>query len=355
MASATIDTAALRHNLRLVRARAKGSRVMAVVKANAYGHGLVPVARALAQADAFAVARVEEGLALRRAGIEQPIVLLEGVFDADQRDAAAAFRFDLVVHSAEQIELLRGAAPASFKVWLKVDTGMNRLGFDPVGVAAARAALGALAALRGPVHSFTHLASADEPGNAATAMQLERFEAATRGISGERSIANSAALLNVPGALADWVRPGLLLYGASPMRGAVGEDHGLRPAMTLRSQVIAVKRIPPGARVGYGGAWVAARPTTLAIAAIGYGDGYPRSVGADATVLARGRRVPLAGRVSMDMLAIDATDLDPVIQVGEPVVLWGPGLPVEAVAATAGAIPYELLCGISQRVAVEVC
>ena len=353
MASATIDTSALRHNLSLVRARAQGSRVMAVVKANAYGHGLVPVARALAEADAFAVARVEEGVALRRAGIAQPIVVLEGVFDADQRDAAAEFRFDLVVHSAEQIDLLRGAAPASFKVWLKIDTGMNRLGFEAGDAAAARAALGALDAVRGPVHSFTHLASADEPGSTATAAQLARFEAATRGLPGERSIANSAALLNVPAARADWVRPGLLLYGASPMRGAVGADHGLRPAMTLRSQVIAVKQIAPGARVGYGGAWTARRATTLAIAAIGYGDGYPRSVGTDAAVRLRGRRLPLAGRVSMDMLAIDATDLEPVVRVGEPVVLWGPGLPVEAVAATAGAIPYELLCGISQRVAVE--
>ncbi len=353
MASATIDTSALRHNLRQVRARAQGSRVMAVVKANAYGHGLVPVARALARADAFAVARVEEGLALRRAGIEQPIVLLEGVFDAEQREAAAAFRFDLVVHTAEQIELLRAAAPASFKVWLKIDTGMNRLGFDPADVVAARAALAALAGVRGPVHSFTHLAGADEPAHGATAAQLACFDAATRGLPGERSLANSAALLNVPTALADWVRPGLLLYGASPLRGAVGADHGLRPAMTLRSQVIAVKRIAPGARVGYGGAWVASRPTTLAIAAIGYGDGYPRSVSGDAAVLLRGRRLPLAGRVSMDMLAIDATDLDPAVRVGESVVLWGPELPVETVAAAAGAIPYELLCGISQRVAVE--
>ena len=353
MASATIDTSALRHNLGIVRARAQGSRVMAVVKANAYGHGLVPVARALAQADAFAVARVEEGLALRNAGIEQPIVLLEGVFDADQREAAAASRFDLVVHGAAQIELLRGAAPASFKVWLKLDTGMNRLGFDPADFPAARAALGALAAVRGPVHSFTHLAGADEPRDAATAAQLACFEAATRGLPGERSIANSAALLNLPSALADWVRPGLLLYGASPMPDAVGADHGLRPAMTLRSQVIAVKPIRSGARVGYGGAWVASRPTMLAIAAIGYGDGYPRSAGAAGSVLLRGRRAPLAGRVSMDMLAIDATDLEPAVRVGEPVVLWGPGLPVEEVAAAAGVIPYELLCGISQRVAVE--
>jgi len=354
MVSATIDTSALRHNLRVARARAPGSRVMAVVKANAYGHGLVPVARALPEADAFAVARVDEGLALRRAGIGQPIVLLEGVFDPQQLAAAGDCGFELVVHSPEQVALLRTGARARFKVWLKLDTGMNRLGLGAADFAAAREALSSVAAVHGPVHAFTHLACADQRGNETTARQLARFAAATESLSGERSIANSAALLNFPEACADWVRPGLLLYGASPIGGAVGADHGLRPVMTLHSRIIAIKQIAAGARVGYGGTWTAPRPTRLAIAAVGYGDGYPRSVAAGATVLVRGCRAPLAGRVSMDMLAIDVTDIEPPPRVGEPVVLWGEGLPVEEVAARAGAIPYELLCGISQRVDVEL-
>ncbi len=354
MVSATIDTSALRHNLNAVRGRAPGARVMAVIKANAYGHGLVAVARALDGADAFAVARVDEGLVLRRAGIVKPIVLLEGVFDAAQLAAAAAADFELVVHAREQIDLLRAGGAHAFKIWLKMDTGMNRLGMKAAEFAAAHAALGALPGVRRPVNAFTHLASADEPGSGSTALQLARFAAGTGFVTGERSIANSAGLLNFPAALGDWVRPGLMLYGASPMAGATGADHGLRPVMTLRSRIIAVKHLDPGDQVGYGGAWTAARPTRLAIAAVGYGDGYPRGIRAGAPVLVNGRRAPLAGRVSMDMIGIDVTDVDPPVKAGDPVVLWGAGLAVEEVAANAGMIPYELLCGISQRVAAEV-
>ncbi|HVC01692.1 MAG TPA: alanine racemase [Steroidobacteraceae bacterium] len=354
MVSATIDTSALRHNLLAVRRRAPDSRVMAVVKANAYGHGLVAVARALDGADGLAVARVDEGLALRRAGIGKPVVLLEGVFDAGQLAAAGAAGFDLVVHCAEQIELLRACGQLSFKVWLKLDTGMNRLGVSAADFAAARETLSSLRSVRGPVHAFTHLARADEPGRGATERQLARFAAATGAWPGERSIANSAGLLNFPGARLDWVRPGLMLYGVSPMSGAIGADHGLKPVMTLGSRVIAVKRIAVGEAVGYGGTWVASRPTILAIAAAGYGDGYPRSLASGTQVLVGGRRAPLAGRVSMDMLTIDVTGLEPAVAPGDPVVLWGEGLPVEEVAALAGAIPYELLCGISQRVAAEL-
>ncbi len=326
---------------------------MAVVKANAYGHGLVAVAGALRDADAFAVARVEEGLALRRAGIAKPVILLEGVFDRDQLLAAAAGAFELIVHAPEQIELLRDAAAGMrFKVWLKLDTGMNRLGLKSAEFAAAHAALGQLAAVEPPVNLFTHLASADEPQMAATAQQLTCFDALTGSLPGERSIANSAALLNYPQACADWVRPGLLLYGVSPISGMIGSDHGFRPVMTLHSRVIAVKQVGRGEAVGYGGAWIAARPTRLAVAAIGYGDGYPRGLRLGSPVLVNGRRAPLAGRVSMDMIGIDVTDVP--VRRGDPVVLWGPGLPVEEIALWAGTIPYELLCGISQRVSIEL-
>jgi alanine racemase len=355
MVSATIDTGALRHNLGVVRQWAPKSRVMAVIKANAYGHGLVAVARALASADAFAVARVDEGLSLRAAGISTPTVLLEGVFDREQLDAAAAANFEIVVHTPEQVELLRAAAAgARFKVWLKLDSGMNRLGFKGGAFGAAHAALSAMAAVKTPVNLFTHLATADAPDDSTTADQLARFDAATRSMPGERSIANSAGMLSFSEAQADWVRPGLLLYGVSPIEGAIGADYGLQPVMTLEAQVIALKDLSAGERVGYGGRWTAGRPTRLAVAAVGYGDGYPRILGSGAPVLVNGERAGLAGRVSMDMIGIDVTDLRRPPALGDPVVLWGEGLPVEEIAVWADTIPYELLCGISQRVAVTL-
>ncbi len=355
LVSATIDSAALRHNLQVLRQWAPKSRVMAVIKANGYGHGLVTVARALESADAFAVARVDEGLTLRAAGIDAPTVLLEGVFDAEQLAAAASAGFELVVHTPEQIELLRNAAPGiRFKVWLKLDTGMNRLGFKAAAFAAAHTALRALPAVQAPVNLFTHLASADEPDLPATAEQLARFAAATHSLPGERSVANSAGMLSFSEAQMDWVRPGLLLYGVSPIVGAVGPDWGLKPVMTLHSHIIAVKSIGVGEKVGYGGAWTALRPTRLAVAAVGYGDGYPRSLSSGSPVLVNGERAMLAGRVSMDMIGIDVTTLERQPVPGDPVVLWGEGLPVEEIAVWADTIPYELLCGISQRVAVAV-
>jgi alanine racemase len=355
MVSATVDTGALKHNLERARRWAPNSRIMAVIKANAYGHGLVVVARALDAADSFAVARVDEGLTLREAGIAKRIVLLEGVFDGEQLEAAATAGFELVVHTAEQIDLLRGAgAGEPFKVWLKLDSGMNRLGFKGTAFDAALAELRALPRVRAPVNFFTHLASADRPELDTTREQLVRFAAATGSLPGERSIANSAGMLCFPEAQADWVRPGLLLYGVSPIDGSIGADHGLEPVMTLASHVIALKDLEPGERVGYGGEWKADRATRLAVAAVGYGDGYPRSLGSGSPVLVNGERAPLAGRVSMDMIGIDVTDLSRPPHLGDPVILWGRGLPVEEIAVWADTIPYELLCGISQRVAVTL-
>ncbi len=355
MVSATIDSGALKHNLQRIRHFAPRSRVMAVIKANAYGHGLVTVARALDEADAFAVARVDEGLTLRMAGITKRTILLEGVFDRGQLDSAAAASFELVVHTAEQIELLRQAgAGEAFRIWLKLDSGMNRLGFKEDSFGAALEALRALPRVQSPVNLFTHLSSADDPESSATAEQLARFSAATTALDGERSIANSAGMLGYPQAQADWVRPGLLLYGVSPFDGSIGADYGLNAAMTLKSHIIALKDLTAGERVGYGGRWTARRPTRLAVAAVGYGDGYPRSLGSGSPVLVNGERAPLAGRVSMDMIGIDVTDLAQAPRIGDPIVLWGEGLPVEELAVWADTIPYELLCGISQRVAVTL-
>jgi len=351
---AIVDSAALRHNLARVRTTAPGSGVMAVIKANAYGHGLVPAAKAMAESDGFAVARLEEGLALRRAGLANRILLLEGACGAEQLALAAQQDFDLMVHSIEQIEMLEGRAGSDVvRAWIKVDTGMNRLGFRVEEFAAAHRRLVGIANVAPDPTLVTHLASADDRRDSKTTTQLQAFGTATAGVPGARSIANSAAMLAWPATRADWVRPGLMLYGVSPFPSGTGAELGLRPAMTLQSEVIAVKAVKQGETVGYGGAWRALRNTRMAVVAGGYGDGYPRSTGPGAPVLVNGHHAPLIGRVSMDMVTVDVTDL-PVVAIGDPVVLWGEGVPVENVARHAGTIPYELICGVSQRVQLEL-
>ena len=350
---AVIDTQALRHNLNVIRARAAGAKVMAVVKANAYGHGLVSSALALREADAFAVARLEEALALRAVGIEGRILLLEGVFSLSQLEDAAHENLDLVVHDPSQIELLERAGGAErFALWVKIDTGMHRLGFAPRDFAAILGRIRALTPAPREIRLMTHLACANERDERSTGEQLTRFREATRGLSYETSIANSAALFGNYAPGCQWVRPGLALYGASPFEDVSAAQLGLKPVMTLMSSVIAVRRVPRGECVGYGSAWSAGRDSVVAIVAAGYGDGVHRSLAGGTPVLVGGQRGALAGRVSMDMLAVDVTGLTGV-QVGAPVVLWGEGLPVEQAARQAGTIAYELLCSVSQRVPIE--
>jgi alanine racemase len=340
----------LRGNLARIREMAPRSRVMAVVKANAYGHGLVPTALCLADADAFAVARMEEAQALRGAGVRKPIVLLEGVFNAEQLEEAARQNLEIVVHEDEQLALLERALPGHrFVVWLKIDTGMNRLGFRATQVDGAMARLAALGERLHEIRLLTHFASADERDNPLTAQQIARFSELTRGRSCARSLANSAAVFAQPDAHADWIRPGIALYGVSPFADQVGAALGLTPAMRLVSTVIAVRDVPAGETVGYGGVWRAARDSRVAIIAAGYGDGLPRALPNGTPVLVRNQRGALVGRVSMDMIAVDVTDIASV-GVGDPAVLWGPELPVEEIAAHVGTIAYELLCSVSQRV-----
>ncbi len=349
-----VDSAALRHNLARVRALAPDSRVLAVIKANAYGHGLVPVARALAASDAFAVARLEEGLLLRDAGFDQRVLLLEGVRTPDQLAQAHQHALDLMVHSFEQLALLEArAGMAPLRAWLKVDSGMNRLGFRPEEFGAAYRRLCGIPGVEQPPNLVTHLANADDRTDPMTTAQLRRFEDVTAGCPGERSIANSAGILAWPDARSDWARPGLMLYGVAPFHGDSGTDFGLRPVMSFESEVIALKTVQAGESVGYCATWRASRISLIAVVAAGYGDGYPRATAAGAPVLIEGRRAPLAGRVSMDMLTVDVTDL-PAVRPGDRVMLWGAGLPVEEIARYAGAIPYELTCGVSQRVLHEV-
>ncbi len=347
---AVIDIPAFAHNLARVRAFAPNSRVMAVIKANGYGHGMVTAARALAGADAFAVARLEEAVTLREAGIRERIVLLEGVQDTAELELAAKHSLEPFVHQPEQVLILESwAGMRPFDVWLKVDTGMGRLGFRPAQVKAAAERLARCRAVRQPVNLVTHLAEAEARGNAGTRAQMDAFAQATAGLTGLRSIANSAGLVAWPDAQADWVRPGIMLYGVSPFADSIGTDLGLRPVMTFETRVIALKSIAAGDRVGYGGTWTAKSAARIAIAAAGYGDGYPRSAADGTPVRVNSMPASIVGRVSMDMLAIDVSDVLQV-SVGDPVQLWGPAVPVERVAAAAGTIAYELTCRVSQRV-----
>ncbi len=347
--TATIDAGALRHNLAAVRRFAPSSKILAVIKANAYGHGIAPVAHALEDADGFGVARIGEGLALRSAGITRPVVLLEGVFSNDELHQAAAAGFELVVHSLSQVEQLEQAGTTHrFDVWLKLNTGMNRLGVTPAEFDGARRRLQSCAAV-GRVRLMTHLFGAEEAGGVGTRRQIGDFLALTAGTNLERSVANSAGLIAWPEARTEWVRPGLMLYGISPIPAQEAYELGLRPAMTLTTQLIAVQRVGRGEGVGYNAIWRAPKDSLIGIAAIGYGDGYARNVRSGAPVLVNGHPAAVAGRVSMDMTAIDVTEV-PNAKIGDPVVLWGEGVPAERVAPYADTIAYELVCGIAQRV-----
>lgn len=351
---AAIDLSALRANLKRIRAVAPDSRIMAVIKANAYGHGIEPAARALVGADAFAVACMDEAMQVRAAGLGQPIVLLEGVFSALELAGAVSHHFEVVVHDSGQLDRVCSLdADAALKVWLKIDTGMSRLGFPLDEARAAWERLQTAPGVCKPVGLMTHLACADEDPDTRTVGQLKQFDEVTRGLPGLRSVANSAGVLRWPEAHADWARPGIILYGVSPLPARSGPDEGLRPAMTVSTQLISVRELDRGDSVGYGATWTAPEPMRIGVAAIGYGDGYPRHAPNGTPVLVNDARCALVGRVSMDMITVDLRAC-PQAQAGDRVVLWGQGLPVEEIAAAAGTIPYELLCGVTQRVKVEL-
>ena len=347
-----VDVAALRHNLRRARAAAPASKIMAAIKANGYGHGLLRVAHALHEADGFGVACIDEAVQLREAGINKPITLLEGFFSSDELEAIGRYKLLPAVHHAEQIEMLEQARLSQpLQVWLKVDSGMHRLGFAPEQAAVAAERLQRCANVADLFGCMTHLANADNLDDTLTVQQVETFRRATAAVPGVRSISNSAALLGWPQSHAEWVRPGIMLYGVSPFIGGRAEHHDLRPAMTLRSELIAVNSLRRGDAVGYGGGWVCPEDMSVGVVAAGYGDGYPRHVPNGTPVLVNGVRVPLVGRVSMDMLTVDLRS-QPDARPGDPVVLWGEGLPVEEVAESAGTIPYDLLCRVMPRVAL---
>jgi alanine racemase len=345
---AEIDLDALRHNYQRFKTLAPHSRVMAVIKADAYGHGAVAVARALATADLMGVAYIDEALPLREAGITAPLVLLEGVMNAGEYSATMQHGLQVVIHREEQVEWLAASGLAGrLDVWLKIDTGMHRLGVEPGDTPRLLARLRALPCV-GKVVLMSHMACADESGHVLNALQERRFREVTDGLGCERSLANSAASLLDPGLHFDIIRPGILLYGAAAAAGQDVRALGFRPVMRLTAPVISLRTIAAGDSVGYGAVWVAQRETRVAIVAIGYGDGYPRHVGKEAAVSLAGQRCPLIGRVSMDMLAVDVTGVS--VEVGAQAELWGPDLPVDTVAAWAGTLNYELLCQVTDRV-----
>jgi alanine racemase len=346
---ATIHLSALRSNFELARRVAPQARLLAVIKANAYGHGLLRAAGALRVADGFAVLELDDAVRLREAGHNQRILLLEGFFDPTELPHFSAHGLSAVVHSFEQVAMLEHTnLPSPVDVFLKVNTGMNRLGFPPDAVRAALERVQG-AANTGEITLMTHFANADDPRG--IDWQLEIFRRAAAGLDLPVSTANSAALLRYPDAARGWSRPGIMLYGASPFAEQSAAALGLRPAMTLQSAIIAVQHLEPGDSVGYGGAFSAQRRMRIGIVACGYADGYPRHADSGTPILVDGRRARTVGRVSMDMLCVDLVDL-PAAGVGSPVVLWGEGMPVEEVAAAAGTVSYELLCALAPRVPV---
>ncbi|WP_312583864.1 alanine racemase [Atlantibacter sp.] len=353
-ATVVINRRALRHNLQRLRELAPDSRMVAVVKANAYGHGLLETARTLTDADAFGVARLEEALRLREGAITQPVLLLEGFFDADDLPSISREGFHTVVHNEAQLSALEQATlEKPVTVWMKLDTGMHRLGVLPEHADAFYERLSACKNVRQPVNIVSHFARADEPDCGATEKQLALFNHFTDGKPGQRSIAASGGILLWPQSHFEWVRPGIILYGVSPLDTRPwGEDFGFKPVMTLTSSLIAVREHKAGEPVGYGGTWVSERDTRLGVIALGYGDGYPRSAPSGTPVRVNGREVPIVGRVAMDMICVDLGP-DAQDKMGDSVVMWGDGLPVERIAEMTGVSAYELITRLTPRMATR--
>jgi alanine racemase len=352
---ATISAGALTHNLavakRLASQRAPGNKVWAVLKANAYGHGLERAARALDAADGFAVLDYQEAARLRVAGVAKPILMLEGIFKAQDIALLAKYALTPVLHNPEQIEMLRTTAlERDIDVYLKINTGMNRLGFTVENLRAAYNAV-RMHPQVSAITAMTHFADAD--GASGVQAQLEWLNEMCRQIEGlaqaPRSLANSAALIRFPEARADWARPGIMLYGCSPFADQPASALGLRPAMTLTSEIIATQHLQAGERVGYGFSYEAVGEMAIGVVACGYADGYPRHAPTGTPVLVNGKRTRTVGRVSMDMICVDITDIQEAY-IGSPVTLWGEGLSADEVAASAGTVSYELLAALAPRV-----
>ena len=354
---ALISLDAIRQNVEKVREYAPNVKIMAVIKANGYGHGLLLMAQALNNVDGLAVARISEAVFLRKSGVTNKLLILGGFVSERELNKIVEYRLDVVIHSVQQVKILKKhLGETKISIWLKLNTGMNRLGLSPNEFSLAYQQLIALSHINPSILLMTHLSSADDMKSSVTQQQIAFFNKIVNknNISGEKSIANSAGIIGWPGSVTNWVRPGLMLYGVSPFLNSSGEDLGLNPVMSLHSKIIAVKNIAAGESVGYSGAWVSKKLTRLGVVGIGYGDGYPRHAKNGTPVLVNNKRVPLVGRVSMDMITVDLSSQRNV-KLGDIVTLWGNGLPVEEIAKYADTIPYTLLCGITQRVEIKKC
>jgi len=346
---AFIDLSALSHNLAIVRQYVPHARIMAVIKADAYGHGLLHTASALKDADGFALLELDAAICLRDAGYRQPILLLEGFFSTEELALLEQYQLSAVIHHSEQVAMLSDSKHHELDLFLKINTGMNRLGLAPEQFPQT---INKLTENRGVnnITLMTHFACADDPLKEESVMQqLQCFEAVTNGYNHLRSLANSAAIIRYPETHADWVRPGIMLYGASPLPDKTASELNLQPVMTLSSKIIAIHDLKIGERVGYHGLFQANHPMRIGIVACGYADGYPRHAPTNTPVLVNNQRSRLLGWVSMDMLAVDLTEIENA-GLNSPVILWGKGMPIDEVAHWAGTASYELLCALAPRV-----
>lgn len=356
---AQVNVDALRHNLERAKSFADpNAKCLAMIKTNAYGHGLTPVAHALTNADAFGVARLDAAVKLRESGIKKRIVLMTGFMTKEALDTILQYKLDVVVHQALQLDILDAYLPQEkhqLAVWLKVNAGMNRLGFELDAAEETYQRLVHCPLVAGSPIIISHFPGAEvdtDEARALTKIQFEKVSALSLAHNAPLSISHSAGLLAGYGPKTDWIRPGIMLYGVTPRSNRVGADEGLKPAMTLTSRLIAVRQLKKGDAVGYGGTWVAPEAMPIGVVAIGYGDGYPRHALSGTPILVEGVKCALVGRVSMDMLMIDLRAC-PQAKVGDQVTLWGEKLPVELIAKRAGSIPYELLAGMTNRVCLK--
>lgn len=349
-----VDLSALRHNAGIARVAAAGRKIFVAVKADGYGHGASMVAQALReQVDGWLVATLAEGEALRQAGLTERILVLQGIMHASEARRAAQRFLEPVFHHQSQIDALgRGLSGLTLTAWAKVDTGMHRVGFSPEEFPAAYAQLRALRGIRPMPGVITHFARADEPDEGPTLRQLACFQQVTKGLAVETSVCNSAGLLRFPQAAGDWVRPGIMIYGGNPFTTGSAADWGLRPVMTLRSRLIAIRRVAAGEGIGYGARYLAPETMLVGVVAVGYGDGYPRHAPDGTPILVNDQRTTVIGRVSMDLITVDLRGVH--ARVGDEVVCWGEGLPIDDIATASASISYELMCQMSGRVARRI-
>jgi len=349
-AEAIIDIAALQHNFKFLSGKCPSAKMAVVIKGNAYGHGAVEFAQALPQADAFAVSRLPEAIELRDAGIKQPILLLEGCFCLEELKLASALGLHTMIHNKQQLQELESASlDKPVQVWLKIDTGMHRLGFSPELLNVYYERVKASTNSLNEIGLASHFYNADELQSDATEQQIQCFDKATKNYSGPKSLSNSAGTLYWPSAHYDWLRPGIALYGIVPRVESTGIKEGLHPVMTLKSKLISVREHKKGEAIGYGHNWTASQDTCIGVVAMGYGDGYPRTAPNGTPVLINGRKAIIVGNVSMDMITVDLGP-NALDAVGDEVVFWGKGLPVEEVALHIGTLAYELVIKLTKRV-----